>query len=89
MHGLREEAISHFHDLLAADETLSPVVFEKLRTAMRKKRLLYGERPIGVALRPHLLHHEAIPETEPRCAARHECVGKGCSRSGARSEPDG
>jgi glutathionylspermidine synthase len=25
---------------------------------MRKKRLLYGERPIGVALRPHLLHHE-------------------------------
>ena len=58
MHGLREEAISHFHDLLAADETLSPVVFEKLRTAMRKKRLLYGERPIGVALRPHLLHHK-------------------------------
>jgi hypothetical protein len=55
---LREEAISHFHELLAADETLSPVVFEKLRSAMRKKRLLYGERPIGVALRPHLLHHE-------------------------------
>lgn len=25
---------------------------------MRKKRLLYGERPIGVALRPHLLHEE-------------------------------
>jgi uncharacterized circularly permuted ATP-grasp superfamily protein len=57
-HALREEAISHFHDLLAADETLTPVVFEKLRSAMRKKRLLYGERPIGVALRPHLLHHE-------------------------------
>ena len=57
-HALREEAISHFHDLLAADETLSPVVFEKLRSAMRKNRLLYGERPIGVALRPHLLHHE-------------------------------
>jgi glutathionylspermidine synthase len=33
-------------------------VFEKLRNAMRKKRLLYGERPIGVALRPHLLHHK-------------------------------
>ena len=57
-HALREKAISEFHDLLAADETLSPVVFEKLRSAMRKKRLLYGERPIGVALRPHLLHHE-------------------------------
>ena len=25
---------------------------------MRKKRLLYGERPIGVALRPHILHHK-------------------------------
>lgn len=25
---------------------------------MRKKRLVYGDRPIGVALRPHLLHHE-------------------------------
>jgi hypothetical protein len=55
---LREKAISEFHDLLVADETLSPVVFEKLRSAMRKKGLLYGERPIGVALRPHLLHHK-------------------------------
>jgi glutathionylspermidine synthase len=33
-------------------------VFEKLRSAMRKKRLLYGERPLGIALRPHFLHHE-------------------------------
>jgi glutathionylspermidine synthase len=57
-HALREKAISEFHDLLAADETLSPVVFEKLRSAMRKNRLLYGERPIGVALRPHLLHEK-------------------------------
>ena len=57
-HAQREEAISHFHDLLAADDTLSPVVFEKLRTAMRKNRLVYGERPIGVALRPHLLHQK-------------------------------
>jgi hypothetical protein len=54
-HALREEAISDFHDLLAADDTLSPVVFEKLRSAMRRKRLLYGDRPIGIALRPHLL----------------------------------
>jgi glutathionylspermidine synthase len=57
-HALREKAISEFHDLLAADKTLSPVMFEKLRSAMRKKQLLYGERPIGVALRPHLLHHK-------------------------------
>jgi hypothetical protein len=57
-HVLREKAISQFHDLLEADKTLSPVVFEKLRSIMRKKRLLYGERPIGVALRPHFLHHK-------------------------------
>ncbi len=57
-HALREKAISEFHELLAADETLTPVVFEKLRGAMRKNRLLYGERPIGIALRPHLLHQK-------------------------------
>jgi uncharacterized circularly permuted ATP-grasp superfamily protein len=53
--GLREPAIAEYHELLAADETLTPATFQKLRSAMRKKRLLYGERPIGVALRPHLL----------------------------------
>jgi glutathionylspermidine synthase len=57
-HTLREKAISEFHDLLAADDTLSPAVFERLRSGMRKKRLVYGERPIGVALRPHLLRRE-------------------------------
>ena len=38
-----------------ADDALSPAAFEKLHSAMRKKRLLYGERPIGIALRPHFL----------------------------------
>src|SRR5215469_6118221 len=52
---LRERAIAEYHELLAADDTLTPAMFENLRSAMRKKRLLYGERPIGVALRPHLL----------------------------------
>jgi hypothetical protein len=55
MQNLRERAIAEYHDLLAADRTLGPATFEKLRSAMRKKRLLYGERPIGIALRPHLL----------------------------------
>ena len=54
-HSLRERAIDEYHDLLAADETLSATVFEKLRNRMRANRLLYGNRPIGVALRPHLL----------------------------------
>ena len=44
--------------MLAADEALSPAAFEKLHIAMRKKRLLYGERPIGIALRPHFLNQK-------------------------------
>jgi hypothetical protein len=58
MPSLRERAIAEYHELLAADETLTPATFEKLRSAMRKKGLLYGDRPIGIALRPHLLDHE-------------------------------
>jgi hypothetical protein len=58
MQNLREKAIVEYHDLLAADETLTPATFEKLRIAMRKKRLLYGNRPIGIALRPHFLDQQ-------------------------------
>ncbi len=52
---LRERAIAQYHDLLLRDETLAPHVFEKLHNAMRANRLVYGDRPISVALRPHLL----------------------------------
>jgi hypothetical protein len=52
---LRERAIAQYHELLLRDETLAPRVFEKLHNAMRARRLTYGDRPIGVALRPHLL----------------------------------
>src|SRR5579864_2781225 len=57
---LRESAIAHYHQLLAADEMLSPVVFEKLRETMRTSRLLYGGRPISVSLRPHFLHRRQV-----------------------------
>ena len=52
---LRERAIAQYHDTLLRDETLAPHVFEKLHNAMRANRLVYGDRPISVALRPHLL----------------------------------
>src|SRR5215813_5331152 len=55
MQGLRETAIAEYHELLAADQTLTRATFKELRSAMRKNRLLYGDRPIGVALRPHFL----------------------------------
>ena len=38
--GFRDRAIAEYHELLAADETLTPATFEKLRSAMREKRLL-------------------------------------------------
>ncbi len=55
MRARRQKAITEYHDLLAADEALCPAVFDKLRSGMAANRLLYGERPIGVSLRPHLL----------------------------------
>ena len=57
-YALRERAIAEYHDLLVADEAVTPAVLEKLRSAMRRNRLVYGDRPIGIALRPHLLHEK-------------------------------
>jgi len=55
---LRRGAIKEYHDLLRADRGLSGELLERLRGAMRKNRLVYGERPIGVSLRPHLLEEK-------------------------------
>jgi hypothetical protein len=52
---MRERAIAEFHELLEADGGLGPELFARLRAGMRARRLLYGEREIGVSLRPHLL----------------------------------
>jgi hypothetical protein len=69
---IRESAIAQYHDLLLRDETLAPRVFEKLHDAMRANRLTYGDRPISVALRPHLLErsqfeaHKVVAELVAR-----------------------
>lgn len=52
---MREAAIAEYHGLLAADESLNAELFARLKQAMRARRLLYGGRELGVALRPHLL----------------------------------
>jgi len=52
---MREQVIAEYHELLASDEGLDAGLFERLREAMRARRLCYGGREIGVALRPHLL----------------------------------
>src|SRR5215208_2274450 len=52
---MRERAIAEYNELLTADDGLGPELFARLRESMRARRLLYGEREIGVSLRPHLL----------------------------------
>lgn len=41
--------------MLAADESLTADLFARLRTEMSVSRLVYGDRELGVALRPHFL----------------------------------
>jgi len=55
---MRKKAIADYHADLAADDSLTPELFARLRAAMNANRLLYGERALGVALRPHLLTRE-------------------------------
>jgi hypothetical protein len=52
---VRESAIAEYDELLSADEGLTPELFARLKRSMRERRLMYGEREIGVALRPHML----------------------------------
>lgn len=52
---MREEAIAAYHQLLAADEGLGRELFQRLRQEMMEAHLAYGERPLGVSLRPHFL----------------------------------
>jgi hypothetical protein len=54
---MRERAIAEYDELLTAGGPLGPELFARLKRAMRERRLMYGEREIGVALRPHLLTH--------------------------------
>jgi hypothetical protein len=59
---LREQAIAEYHQLLHSDAGLSRVIFEKLHAAMHRDLLVYGDRPIGMALRPHLLEQKQFQE---------------------------
>jgi hypothetical protein len=62
---------------LATDKSLSAATFRKLHDEMRAGRLLYGGRPIGVALRPHFLDSEqfdALTQTAQSIASALEKV---------------
>ncbi len=54
----REDVIAEYHELLASDESLTAEFFARLKGLMSARRLVYGERHIGVALRPYMLTRE-------------------------------
>jgi hypothetical protein len=83
---LRKRAVTHYHQLLSQDATLSPAVLEKLQRAMRAQRLVYGDRPIGVSLRPHLLERrqfELLARTAELVTSALEKVAAAAMRSPA------
>ncbi|MGB8508593.1 MAG: hypothetical protein WCD76_09320 [Pyrinomonadaceae bacterium] len=51
----RERAIAEYHELLSSDTGLNAEFFARLKSLMSARRLVYGGRHLGVALRPHLL----------------------------------
>lgn len=53
--GMREKAIAEYHELLAGDESLTTELFARLKQGMSANRLLYGNRELGISLRPHFL----------------------------------
>src|SRR5262249_25929171 len=52
---MRERVIAEYHDLLMKDESLTPELFARLKGEMGARQLLYGERELGISLRPHFL----------------------------------
>jgi hypothetical protein len=52
---MREKAIAEYHELLAHDESLTPELFARLKGGMNAAHMLYGQREIGISLRPHFL----------------------------------
>ncbi|PYS79082.1 MAG: hypothetical protein DMF66_03915, partial [Acidobacteria bacterium] len=75
---MRERTIAEYHDMLAADEGLTAEFFARLKGAMRARLLLYGDREIGVALRPHLLtraQYERLAHASQILAGAFEKVG--------------
>jgi Glutathionylspermidine synthase preATP-grasp len=52
---MRERAIAEYHELLAHDESLTPELFARLKGGMSAAHMLYGQRELGISLRPHFL----------------------------------
>jgi uncharacterized circularly permuted ATP-grasp superfamily protein len=52
-------AIGHYHDLLAADDALAEETQAALDDMQRRRRLVFGDRPLATVLRPRFTTHDA------------------------------
>lgn len=76
---MREQLIAEYHQLLAADQKITSEFLATFKESMRARRLLYGEREVGVALRPHLLtraQYDLLTRSS-------EILAQACSKVGA------
>ncbi len=55
---MRQKAIDEYHALLNADTGLTTEFFARLKSEMNARHLVYGDREIGISLRPHFLTHK-------------------------------
>jgi hypothetical protein len=81
---LRQRAVAQYHELLTEDATLTAAMLERLRQAMYGQRLIYGNRPIGVSPRPHLLERrqfELVASTAELVASALEKVAAAAVQS--------
>ena len=70
--------IAQYHKTLMSDGELTASVLGSLKNMMRARRLLYGDREIGVALRPHLLtrsQYQILARSSEMLAAAFVTVG--------------
>jgi hypothetical protein len=75
---MRGKVISEYHELLRADASLNAAFFARLKDAMTARRLLYGERRLGVSLRPHLLtqaQYDALTRASEVLAGAFDKIG--------------
>jgi len=53
-----DQRISKLDSAILSDRTLGPSVFDQLREAQKKLKLLHGDRPTAPFLRPHIVSRE-------------------------------
>ncbi|MBC7931056.1 MAG: glutathionylspermidine synthase family protein, partial [Rubrivivax sp.] len=86
---MRGKVLSEYHELLRADASLNAPFFARLRDAMTARRLLYGERMLGVSLRPHFLtraQYDTLARASEVLAGAFDKIGAALLSDPARME---